>query len=160
CGLAHMVRQLPGAGSGRRAPRQRHAERFADDMHGVCGSHAGADARAAYCDVGHGGELADRDATRRHITGFQKYFLDIDVLTAIFAALLIAADDDDGRDIEPPRRHQLAWRCLVAGRKTKHAVEQRAFDLDLDVARDQIAGWEDIGSTAANTRNEIARSGA
>src|SRR5262245_2176595 len=113
-------------------------------MHRVGGTHAGAHAGAAHRDVGHARELVNGDATRRDVARFEEYLLDVDVLAAILAALLIATDNNDRRDIEPTRGHELTWRGLVAGRKAHHAVEQRAFNLDLNVARDQIARRQDV----------------
>lgn len=156
-GLANMIHHLPAVGGNRRAARQRHSECFTYDVHGICRSHAGADAGAAHRDVGHISEFADRDGAGRHIPGLQKDFFDIDVLTAVLATLLIAADNNDRRDVEPSRCHQLTGGGLVARCKTDHAVEQCAFDLDLDVARDQITGRKDIGSAPTNTGNEVAR---
>ena len=52
---------------------------------------------------------------------------------------LVAADDHDRRDVQAARGHELAGRRLVAGREADHAVEQRAFDLHLDVVGDEVA---------------------
>ena len=48
------------------------------------------------------------------------------------AGLLIAADHQNGRDVEPCCRHQVAGRGLVAAGQADHPIEQRGFHLAKD----------------------------
>ena len=85
---------------------------------------------------------------RRDVARLQEHLLDVDVLALVLAGALVAADDDDRRDVQPARGHELARRGLVARREADHAVEQRAFDLHLDVGRDQVARRQDVRAAA------------
>ena len=72
---------------------------------------------------------------------------------------LVAADDEQGRDVEAGRRHQVAGHGLVAGGEADHAVELGALDLHLDVVHDQVAARQDVGAAAAGAMNKVAGGG-
>ena len=138
------------------AARERHAERFANDVHRVRGAHAGADAGTPNGDVGHGPELLDGDAARRDVAGFQEHLFDVDVLAAILAALLIPQMTTIVGMFSRPAAMSWPRRRLVARRETHHAVEQCAFDLHFDVGGDQVARGQDVCAAAARARDEVA----
>ena len=119
-----------------------------DDVHRVRGAHAGAHAgpRIAL-------SLMPRSVSVESLpncacTDAEEDVLDVDVLAVVLAARLIAADDEDRRDVEAARRHQMRGRRLVAGRQADHAVELRAFDGDLHVVHDEVAAGEDVAAAA------------
>src|SRR5579875_807004 len=123
----------------RSAPRKRHPQCLTDDVHGVRRPHPGADARTADGVVCHPAQFIKGDLPGGEIARFQEDLLDVDVLAVPLAALLITADHDDGRNVQPTRGHQLTGSRLVARCETNHPVEQGAFDLHFDVVRDEVA---------------------
>src|SRR6202012_3503135 len=66
---------------------------------------------------------------------------------------------DEGRDVQPGRRHELAGYGLVARRQADHAVQLRALDRHLDVGRDQVAGGQDVPAVLARAGDEVTRRG-
>src|SRR5690606_19542088 len=82
---------------------------------------------------------------------------DVDPMTLPGAARLIAADHEDGWNVEAPRGHQVRGRCLVARREADHAIELCAFHGDLDVVHDEVATREDVTSGMRGADDEIAR---
>src|SRR6202034_4902314 len=89
----------------------------------------------------------------------EEHVLDVAVPALVGAAGLVAAGDDDRRDVQPGGGHQLARRGLVAGREADHAVQLRAFHLHLDVVGDQVAGGQDVPAAVPGAVNEVARGG-
>ena len=137
---------LGAVGAHRGVARQAHAERLDHRMHGVGRRHAGAHARAHDRVLGHFGDRelglgaeALADLARPHI-------LDVDRLAVDLAGLLVAADHEDRRDVEPRGGHQVARRGLVAAGQADHPVEQRRLDLHLDVVGDDVAPGEDVAA--------------
>ena len=53
----------------------------------------------------------------------------------------------------------MAGNGLVARGEADHAVELRAFDLHLDVVRDQVAHRQDVVAAMAGAMDEVARRG-
>jgi hypothetical protein len=81
------------------------------------------------------------------------------VLALIVAARLVAADDEDRRDVESAGGHQVRRRCLVARREADHAVQLRALDRDLHVVDDQIPARQHVAAAGAGADDEVARRG-
>ena len=75
--------------------------------------------------IAHVTQLLTREFSERGLHRAQEDILDVDVLALKFTARLVAAHDEDGRDIEPPRSHEMSGRGFVAGRKADHAIELR-----------------------------------
>ena len=97
-----------------------------------------------------------RELARDVVTGAEEHFLDVHVMVVVLPLALIAADHQDGRNVEARRRHQMAGHGLVAGGEADHAVELRAFDLHLDVVGDQVAARQDVVAGAAGAVDEVA----
>jgi hypothetical protein len=83
--------------------------------------------------------------------------LDVDVHAAELAARLVAADDEDGRDVEAPRRHQMRGRRLVARGQADHPVELRALHGDLHVVDHEVTRGKDVPARAPRGDDEVAR---
>ncbi len=128
------------------APGKRHPERLADDVHRVGGAHAGAHAGAGDGVVAHAGERFLRELAEHRLHRADEHLLDVDVLALVVPARLIAADDEDGRDVEATGRHQVRRRRLVARRQADHAVELCALDGNLHVVDDEVAARQHVAA--------------
>ena len=95
----------------------------------------------------------------RRLHAADEHVLDVDVLAVELAARLVAADDEDRRDVEAPRGHQVRGRRLVARGQADHAVELRALDGDLHVVDDEVAAGQDVAARPARADDEVARRG-
>ena len=62
----------------------------------------------------HAREVLDRHAARSDVARLEEHLFDVDVLALVLAGSLVTADDDDRRDVQPARGHELAGRRLVA----------------------------------------------
>src|SRR5690606_24825754 len=89
--------------------------------------------------------------------GARPHVFDVHRLAVDLAGLLVAADYQDRRNVEPGRRHQVARGSLVAAGEADHAVEQRGFDLHLDVVGDDVAPGKDIAAAFGRTGDEVRR---
>src|SRR5208282_2517408 len=85
-----------GGGSG-----DGHAKRLTGEVHGVRGAHPGADAGAEDGVRAHLGEFFDAELAVGYVPGREEHVLDVAVLAPVAAARLVAAGDDDRREVEP-----------------------------------------------------------
>src|SRR5690606_24103491 len=77
------------------------------------------------------GAEAFADRARPHV-------FHIDRLAVDLARRLVAADDEQGGNVEAGGGHQVARRGLVAARQADHAVEQGGFHLYFDIVGDNV----------------------
>jgi len=80
-------------------------------------------------------------------------------MALLLAAALVAADDQDGGNVEAAGGHQVGRRRLVARGQADHAVELGAFYGYLHVIHDQIARGENVAAPGTGTDDEVAGSG-
>src|SRR4029077_9874816 len=153
CEIEHPLR----IGEYRRAAGQRHPERFAYDVHGIRGSHAGANTRTANGVLAHAEQLVEADLARHIVAGPEKHFLDVDVVVVEHAARLVPTRHHDGRNVDAGSCHQLPWHGLVTRGEADHAVEPGALDLHLDVVGDQVAHRQNVVAAMAGAVDEVAR---
>jgi hypothetical protein len=105
----------PGAvGAHRGASGQRHPERLHRGVHGVRRRHALAHPGPADRVVGHPPEPVGVELAEGDLHAAEEDVLDVDVLAVDLAAGLVAADHEDRRHVEAPRRHEVGRRRLVA----------------------------------------------
>ena len=105
----------------------------------------------------HLGQLVDAEPPAGDVPGREEHVLDVAVPAPVGAAGLVAAGDDDRRDVQPGGGHELAGRGLVAGGQADHAVQLRALHLHLDVVGDQVAGGQDVAAAVPGAVDEVAR---
>ena len=129
---------------GRAVARQRHADRFGQAVHRVCGVHTRARAAARA-----GGILQSYILRLRDLSG-GKHTISLGGrglvgLTAVElnAALHRAAGEEDARNIQSSRRHQHTRNDLVARAEQNQTVEQVDLRHGLDGIGDQLAGGHD-----------------
>ena len=72
------------------------------------------------------------------------------MLVFIPAAGLIAADHENGGDIQSASGHEVRRRCLVAGRQADYSVQLRPLHLYLYIIHDQVTAAENVASTATH----------
>ena len=150
-----------GTGADRCAARQRHAQRFREYMHRVGGRQTRTNPRTDDRMTGHRRQIIDRKRAGLQRTDGLVDILDIDMTAVTFAAELIAARNNDRRDIEPRRRHQMRRRRLVARGKQHHAIKLGTFNLHFDVIDEEIAARHQITRLPSRAGDKIGwRNGA
>ena len=152
----HILHHRLAHGRYRRAARQRHAEGFGRDMHGVSGTHARANPRAANGLPAHADQFFLVEMPGQGMHGADENFFDVHMLALVLATGLVAARDDQGGDIQASRRHDLSWHGLVAGGQADHAIELGALDGDLNVVGDEVARGQDVAAPCTGAGDEIA----
>jgi len=142
----------------RRGAEQGHAQRFGDHVHRVRGAETRADAGPT---DGLPGTLSQPFAAlvgpvQDMVDGGDEHLFDVHRLTPAAAGRLVAAREDEGRNVEPCRGHQVTGQRLVARGEADHPVQVRALDHRLDVERDQVACGEDVPTPAPDAGDEVA----
>ncbi len=148
----HLVAQ----GAHRRGSGHREAESLGEDVHRVRGREPRADARAEDRVFRENLEVGGRLARHHGLRGAQEDLLDVGLTALRESRVLVAARDDDRRDVEPARRHEVRRGGLVARTQADHRVEFRALDGGLDVVDDEVAARQDVAAGAARARDEVA----
>ena len=100
-----------------------------------------------------------REFAEHRLHRADEHLFDVHVLALVVATRLVAADDEDGRDVESAGGHQVRRRRLVARRQADHAVELSALDRDLHVVDDQVPAGQHVAAAGAGADDEIARRG-
>ena len=107
--------------------RHRHPDRFGHHVHRVrrrqTRAHTGTEDRV----VGELFEVIGRLARDGSLRRQQEDLFDVRFAALGEPGVLVAARDDDGRDVEAPGRHQVRGGRLVARAEADHAVELRAL---------------------------------
>ena len=98
----------------------------------------------------------DRRSPVTRPRGAQEDLFDVGFTAFREAGVLVAARDDDRRDVEPARRHEMAGVVLSQEAQADHAVEQRALDGRLDVVDDEVTARQDVATGAAGAGDEVA----
>ena len=141
---------------GRAVARQRHADRFGQAVHRVCGVHACARAAARAgialglverCLVHHAGLVsADR------LEGLGKRYL----FTAEMAGQHRAAGNQNGRNVQTSGSHQHAGHDLVAVRDEHQTVQLMCLRQRLYAVRDQLTACQRIFHADVTHGNAVA----
>src|SRR3954471_8790476 len=79
------------------------------------------------------------------------------MVAAALSAELIAAGEDEARQVQSSGCHELAGCCLVAGCEQNHAVEHGALDLYLDVVHEEVTRGHQVAPALACRSYEVGR---